>query len=143
MTANVNSIGTADELLKLLSEFNRALENEQKSLLELEAEQLLTVSARKQQILERIGQIETALLEKITTADTTSEDYSSIQSIQKLISRCREQNRDNGVLVAQGLKICRNSIGFLNSTVQQQSVELYTPTGQANSQLGSRKIGEA
>jgi len=143
MTTKPHRIGNASELIRLLGDFNRTLELEQKSLLELEADQLITVTERKQMILDRIGQIDEHLMDQITGVAETDEGFASIEKIRQLINSCREQNRENSVMVAQGLKITRNAIGFLNNTVQQQSIELYSATGQSRAELSSRKLGEA
>jgi len=143
MTTKTHRIGNSAELIRLLGDFNRTLELEQKSLLELEADQLITVTERKQMILDRIAQIDEHLMDRITGAAETDEGFTSIEKIRQLIDSCREQNRENSVMVAQGLKITRNAIGFLNNTVQQQSIELYSATGQSRAELSSRKLGEA
>ncbi len=143
MTNSALKVQTTTDLISLLGDFTRTLELEQQTLLALDAEQLMSVAERKTRILERIGQIDSTLMDKITSSEEQDDDYANVEEIRSLIDVCKNRNRENSLMVAQGLKICRNSIGILNSTIQKQSVELYSANGQSNTAISSRNLGEA
>lgn len=143
MNTNGAIISTVDSLLNLLNDFKLVLEMEQRALLELTQDHVTTVASRKEDILRKINRVHPDLLHRVRDTSEIHDIDHPIEQVRQLIETCKQHNRDNGALVAQGLKMCRNSIGFLRNNMNDLSVELYDPNGHTQSGLVSRNIGEA
>lgn len=143
MTENSPVITTTAELARILTDFNTLLEQEQKGLQDSNSDQVEVVAMQKNVLLQRINHIHPDLAQRVSRAAVEDIEQNSIARIRQLIDSCKAHNRDNGALVAQGLKMCRTSIGFLSSNLNQGSVELYNLYGQASSEINRREIGQA
>lgn len=139
------AVETPEVLLTLLRDFKHHLDQEQQMLLESTADNIDTLASRKYDLLQKINGISPTLLRRLNEdADPDSDtDAKAIQQIKHLVQNCKEQNRENGVLVVQGLKVCRNSLELLKYSTNQNHTELYDPNGLSTSELSKRDLGQA
>ncbi|MGI9296193.1 MAG: flagellar export chaperone FlgN [Pseudomonadales bacterium] len=143
MSQNLRIVKTAIELEELLCELVQTLEHERSNLTSLEPGNLSTLVARKNELLQSLSIIPQHLSSQVTAPVAPGDELSTIARIRKLIAKCQSYNKENGALVAQGLKVCRNSIALLNGNLSRPVVELYDVNGHTNSNPGKRYHGIA
>jgi len=143
MSANVKVVNSTAELERLLSDLTKILEQERTSLLSPDVNHLTMLVTRKNSLLQAISNIHPELYSRLLTPLESDHEYEALAQINRLITSCKHFNTENGALVAQGLKVCRNSIGLLNGHTHNSSVQTYDINGQTDFEPGKRDHGIA
>lgn len=131
------------ELLALLKDFKHSLDQEQRQLLDAFTDNIETLASRKYQLLRKINSVSPTLLERLSGTNAIDAESASVEQVRGLIEECKDQNRDNGALVVQRLKVCRNSMALLNFGTNRPHTELYDPQGVTSPELTKRDLGQA
>lgn len=143
MKNSVQIVDSTAAMIDLMKRFSETLQLEQRFLLTPGSTEIASLTDEKQRLLNQISSIHPDLIKRVINPRESDQEIDVINQIRKLIDGCKEHNRENGALVAQGLKVCRNSISILKGSTQQPRLELYDPQGQTDEKMIKRDFGQA
>ena len=136
-------IVSSTELETLLKQLIDTLENERRCMSYPNSEYLPTLIDKKRDLLQRLAGIPQSLIDQLGNAKGGGADDPALDRIQKLLDKCKEYNKDNGVLAAQSLKVCRSTMDLLGSRGGMVEVEVYDKKGFTDAPTRSRFRGTA
>ncbi len=134
-------ITTVAEFAELLDALAIVLKQEQGALQDNATDAVVSVTGKKQALLQQINETHPDVIYRLTEQKGDSETP-TIERVKSLMSLCKRYNNENATLVAHGLKMCRRSMHFLHGNVNQ-SIERYNPDGHTTSTVSCRNIGTA
>ena len=136
---NINDIPT---LYAVLEKYADLLVVEQDALVASRVDPMNDIVRKKVDILNVFANINSDLLTALSAPSTLSNN-ADLARVRDLLGRCKILNAENSALINQGLKVCRNSIRYLNRDSGPSVSPLYNGKGMVADSVVNRSIGKA
>ncbi|MBX2837593.1 MAG: flagellar protein FlgN [Gammaproteobacteria bacterium] len=141
MNRQAVKLDTTAELEEILNKLQDMLLLERNSLMSSDSDEVNLISSEKNALLGVMARMSPELLKRVHEDTENDPEVGAIQRIRDKIATCRSYNKENALLVAQKLKVCRNSINLLTGGVFDAVVERYDQQGQTHSGVEKRYHG--
>jgi flagellar biosynthesis/type III secretory pathway chaperone len=127
------------EVTRRVDEFTRLLEDESRLMKARSADELQTLVAHKNQVLDELLQHESFLIMLFTE----QADRPEVQLLKQRLEACRETNLANQSVAMIELNAARKSLELLRSLLRMDDLPLYGAAGQVSIAREKRNLGSA
>jgi flagellar biosynthesis/type III secretory pathway chaperone len=127
------------EVTRQVEEFTRLLEDESRMMKARSAEELQTLVAHKNQVLDELLQYESFLIMLFTE----QADRPEVKLLKQQLQACREINLANQSVVMIELNAARKSLELLRTLLKMDDLPLYGAAGQVSIAREKRNLGSA